>query len=225
MKKFIFLSLMLIGYYGYSQEDERFGVFLGLNQYYAKSNFLSSRSNMGYTAGAVATLPISSYSEILVEISLARFKSEFLGRESIESVEKEWIKMHMDRINLAVIYDYDVLHFFDEDLAIGINAGPSLAFIQDWRLDDQSKEVYLIEPYSIEPQYMMTDAYNEKVSLNIYVEFGMSVRYRNLEGSLRYYKGITSPYRNFPLSSSMLELKGKDDYSTFTVTYYFGNNF
>lgn len=225
MKKLILSTLLLTCFVGFSQEDGRFGLFAGINQYYMKSNFLSSRSNIGVNLGAVATLPISEYSEILVEMSLARFRTELLGRESIDATEQEWLKFSMDRVNLSVIYDYDVLHFLDEDIAIGINAGPSLAFVQDWRLEDESKEDYIIEPYAVETKYMETDPYNGTVSFNAFVEFGLSVRYRNLEGNFRYFKGLTDPYRNFPLSSSMIALKGKDDYSTFTLTYYFGNNF
>jgi hypothetical protein len=225
MKKIIVSLFLLTGTLCFSQDDSRFGVFAGVNQYYMKSTFLSSRSNMGFNIGSVATLPISEHSEFLVELSYTRFKTELLAKESLMATEQEWIKLNMDRFNLSVIYDYDVLHFLDEDIALGVNAGPSIAFIQDWRLDEGSKETYLIEPYAIEPAYLRTDTYTEKISFNAFIEFGISARYRNIEANFRYFKGITDPYRNFPLSSSMIELKGKDDYSTFTLTYYFGNNF
>ncbi|KGO92731.1 outer membrane beta-barrel protein [Flavobacterium subsaxonicum] len=223
MKKVLLFNFLLFALTIHAQYDSRFGVTAGANEYYMKGDFLFSRSNTGFTIGLVGTIPISENSEILTEITVSRHRMEFIGREN-ELASPEWIKFHLDRSNVSFIYDYDILHFLDDDLAIGFCAGPSFAFFGNFIPTDKSKEGYLLDPYGMDTEYMRLDGYGETMAFNVLAAFGPSVRYVNLEGSLRYYKGITDTYRNFPGSSPYTQFTGKDSYLSFTLTYYFGHS-
>lgn len=224
MKKIIFIGVFLTGLLCFSQSDRRFGVMAGINEYYMDNNFLFSKSGIGFNIGFVGTFPISEYSEILAEMSIARHNVSMQGREDYTS-EPEWIDFRSERAIISVIYDYDLIHFLDEDLVIGLNLGPSVSFTYNFAPVDDSKKFYYLDPYYAQGDYMGIDSYNESLSLNAFVAGGVSIRYRDLEANIRYFKGITDPYRNVPLTSSYVDFKGKDNYATFTLTYYLGRHF
>jgi hypothetical protein len=218
MKKIFLLSFLFTGLAIQAQWESRIGVTAGVNSYLNKADFLSSKSSPGFSVGIAATVPISDYSEFVVEMTYNRYTMELLGREDYYA-KPEWIKFHTNRFNLAVIYDYDILHFLDEDLAIGLNAGPTLSFFNNMKAESD-KDYYLLDPYQLNAGYLANDGF----ALNIYGSAGVSVRYLNLESHLRYNKGLTSPYRDLP-RSDYVTLKGKDDFISFSVIYYFGDNF
>ena len=224
MKKSFLVVFLFFGLAAHSQYDERFGLTAGVNQYYMNADFLSSRSGTGFSVGVVSTIDISEYSEILADVTYSQFNVDLLGRKEALA-QPEWKKFKTERVNVTFLYDYDILHFLDEDLAIGIGAGPSFAFITNFQPVKDDGTAFLIDPYGIDTEYMKIDENNSKVSFNVFAAVGVTVRYRNTEAGLRYYKGMTDTYRNFPAVSSQINFTGKDNYSAFTLTYYFGDNF
>ena len=212
------MASLFIVFTSQAQWDERSGITVGTNSYLNKANFLSSKSSAGFSVGVVSTVPISEYSEFIVEITYNRYKMELLGREDFYA-KPEWIKFHTDRVNLTAIYDYDILHFLDEDLAIGVNGGPTLSVLNNMKAES-GKDYYLLDPYQLNAGYLANDA----LVFNVYASLGVSARYRNLESHLRYNKGLTSPYRTLP-KSDYVTLDGKDDFLSFSLVYYFGNFF
>lgn len=227
MNKFLFFTLFFATMSAFSQEDSRFGVFGGINQYQSRSNFLSSKSAIGFTIGATGTIPISENSEILMEMSISRFNQQFRGRATVDA-EPEWVKFNLDRLNLGFLYDYDIVHFFRGDLAVGLCGGLSGSAFQNFVLVDDSKEMYLMEPYNVEAYYLeMNTRGNSTVTFTGYAVGGVSLRYRDIEGSLRNYFGLNNAYGSFAGNDSTrgLNFYGKDNYSAFTITYYFGDNF
>lgn len=227
MKKISSLFLLLVSIAGFSQEEGRFGITAGLNEYYMDADFLFSKSGVGFSLGVVATVPVSEHSEVVSELSIARYNVQLMGREN-QLAQPEWIKFNMDRINLTAVYDYDLIHFLNGDLALGLNAGPSIAFFTTFNAIDESKEKYLLDPYYIEADRMRIDQYmgdSGNISINVFAALGLSVRYKNIEANLRYYKGITDTYRKFSMVSNYAEFTGKDNYAGLNFTYYFGNNF
>src|SRR5690606_9588764 len=125
----------------------------------------------------------SEYSEFLVELNYSKFNNEFLGREDVLA-EPEWIKFSMDRINLNIVYDYDLLHLLNDDLVFGLNAGPSFSILNDWKIKDSSKENYYMDPYIFDARYMQSDTYAESTSVNVFGAIGISARFRNIEANL-----------------------------------------
>lgn len=224
MKKILLAGLLLASCISNAQWDSRSGILIGGNEYYSDANFLSSRSKPGFTIGLVTTLPVSEHSEFLAELNYSKFNNEFLGREDMLA-EPEWLQFSMDRINFTIVYDYDLLRLLNDDLVFGLNAGPSFSVLNDWNNKDDSKENYLMDPYLFDAQYMKYDTWSQSTTINVFGAFGLSARFKNFEANLRYYKGLTNTHRNVPLSSGYMELQGKDNYSTFTLTYYFEQPF
>jgi hypothetical protein len=208
----------------FSDTDSRLGITAGVNQYYMDADFLFSRSGTGFQVGIVSSIETSENSEIQVELNYSRYSTELVGRETQLS-EPEWLEFNLDRINLSVVYDYEVVHFLNKDIALGICAGPSISLLNNFVLADESKSDYLLEPYHMTPDYLEMDTKNEGTSINVFGVVGITGRYRNFEANLRYAFGITDPYRVFPGVSQYAEFTGKDDYASFTVTYFFGEWF
>ncbi len=224
MKKIFLLGTLLTAFFCRGQWDDRWGITAGVNEYYLGADFVFSKSGTGFSIGIVNTVPISEHSEVLLELTFTKHNFELMGREDILS-DPQWLKFGVQRINLAAIYDYDIFHFLDEDLALGLCAGPTVAFYNDMKIKDTSKDLYLLDPYYMETPYMHIDEGSGKLSINVFASFGATARYRNAEASLRYNLGVTDPYRNFPAASPYVEFKGKDSYLSFQVTYYFGDSF
>lgn len=227
MKKFFLFSSLLcttIGFSQFSDWETRTGITAGVNQYYMDADFLFSRSGTGFQVGIVSSIEITDNSEIQAELNYSRYSTELIGRET-QLADPEWLKFNLDRINLSVVYDYELVHFLKKDIALGICAGPSISFLNNFTLADDSKGDYLLEPYHMTPDYMEMDTKNEGTSINVFGIVGITGRYRNLEANLRYAIGITDPYRVFPAVSQYTEFTGKDDYASLTLTYFFGEWF
>ncbi|MGV3461677.1 MAG: outer membrane beta-barrel protein [Flavobacterium sp.] len=204
--------------------ESRLGVTAGANQYYMNADFLFSRSATGFQVGVVSSMEVSKNSEIQVEFNYSRYSTELIGRET-ELSNSEWIKFNLDRFNLSVIYDYELVHFLKEDIALGLCAGPSMAMLNDFKIDDDSKSHYLLDPYYVPADYLEMDTKNEQTSINVFGVVGITGRYRNFEANLRYAIGITDVYRVFPGVSAYTEFTGKDNYGSLTLTYFFGKWF
>lgn len=227
MKKFLLFTISLYSVAAFSQFSDiesRFGFTAGVNQYYMDADFLFSKSATGFQAGVVSAIEVSRNSEIQVEFNYSRYATELIGRETQLS-DPEFIKFNLERINISVIYDYELVHFLKEDIALGLCAGPSISLLNNFKLADDSKSDYLLDPYLITPDYLEMDTKNEQTSVNVFGVVGITGRYRNFEANLRYAIGITDPYRVFPGVSRFTEFKGKDDYASLTITYFFGKWF
>lgn len=225
MRKIFITAFLLISFFANAQLDSgRWGITVGTNQYYMDTDILSSRSNIGYSFGGLATVPISEYSEFVVEISYNRYRFDLLGRESDDS-EPEWIPFYKERVNLSAIYDYDLFHFLDEDFALGLNFGPVIGFYNNIEVSDDSKEEYTLDPYDIDQDYLSPYETSEDITMNVFLSFGISARYRNLEAFLRYNKGITDPFRSLTVSSEYINITGKENLLSFQLNYYFGSDF
>lgn len=222
MKRLFLLFLLSLSTLGFSQQESRFGLIVGANQFYLDADFLSTKSATGYTFGVVATVPVHEYSELLAELTYNRFATELLGRKDALS-SPEWIRFYAERINLSVLYDYNIFSFHDEDFSLGVCAGPTLSFVSDFNVSDDSKEDYVLDPYNMNKDVLLMDTYGEKVIGNLYGTFGITGRYFNWEGSLRYNLGLTDPFRKLSSDMEGISLKGNNNYLGFQITYFFGN--
>lgn len=219
MKQILFVAAFLTSFTLFAQDDDTSGVIVGTNQYYTKANFLSSKSKTGFTAGLFSSFYISDNSQIVADLTVSRFYMDFLGRETLTG-NLQWIAFSLDRINLDVVYHYDVVKLLDDDFVIGVTGGASLGILSDFTLKDDSKSDYYLDPYGADPEYMRIDTYNESPSFNVFAIVGATVRYDRYELNLRYNKGITDTYRNLPMSSAYVTPKGKDDYLTLAFHWY-----
>lgn len=221
MRKILLFSFFCFSYVASAQfeDDDNSAIIVGTNQYYAKTNFLSSKSKTGFTLGIAANTSVSDNSQIRTELTLSRFYMEFLGRET-QTSNPEWILFSLDRINLNVLYHYNVFSLVKGDLEIGVTGGGSMGIFTDFSLEEDSKGEYYLDPYGADPEYMKIDSYNNTPSFNFFGVFGVGARYRKFELNLRYNKGLTNVYRSLPMSSEYVTPKGKDDYLTATLHFY-----
>lgn len=224
MNKLFLIISLATSIFCQAQDESRFGLSVGVNQYYIGADFLFSRSAAGFSVGAVSTVPVSDNSEVLVGISFSQYNFDLMGREN-ELANPEWIRFGLQRINLDCVYDYDIFHFMEDDLAVGLCAGASVAFLNDIYLKDTDKEDYTLDPYGVDPEYLMMDEASESMTINVFGVVGATARYRDIEATLRYNFGLTDCYANFPATSPYVEFTGKDSYLNFQVTYYLGDNF
>lgn len=222
MKRLFLLFLLSFSVVGFAQDHSRFGILAGVNQFYMKADFLSTKSGGGYTFGVVATVPIHEYSEILTELTYNRFSTELLGRKD-ELSNPEWIKFYAERINLAVLYDYNIFNFSDDEISLGLCAGPTVSFVSDYNVSDDSKENYLLDPYNMNQDVLRMDVYGDKVFCNLYGTLGITGRYSNFEASLRYNLGLTDPFRKLSSDIQDISFKGSNNYLNFQVTYFLNN--
>lgn len=209
---------MVIPFCSFGQEfgEDRFGVTLGVTNYIMDTNFISSKSSTGFLIGASSGIAISDSFEVLTEINFNYHRVKLLGRESEYSEPKE-LDYNMQNFGVSALLHYKFLDL--NDFVFGVNLGPTATFIYGYDTKE-SNENYKIDPLGIESQYMNFDQWNEKISFNAFVSFGISAQYASFMANLRYYKGITDPYRNTPVYSPFMELKGKDNYWAFMVTYF-----
>lgn len=223
MKRLFLLFLLSLPVLGFSQQESRWGLIAGANEYYLKADFLSSKSGVGFTFGTVATVPVHEYSEILAELTFNRFSTELMGRQDALS-SPEWIKFNADRINLAVLYDYNIIHFNDdEDFSLGVVGGPTLSFLSNYSVADEGKQDYLLSPFDTPTETLLLDDYSEQTLCNIYATLGITGRYLNWEASLRYNFGLTDPFRKLENETPGISTKGSNDYMGFQLTFFFGN--
>lgn len=199
--------------------EGRFGLTVGATNYSPGANFLFSKSAPGFKVGMIGTVIISEKFEAFVEMNYARHSMKFIGRED-ELATPEDIKFRLETFNVPFILDYTVLNL-DDEWFFGINAGPSISLLYDYKLVDEGKEGYVLDPLYTTPNQLEFDSNKEKVSLNAFIAMGVSVEYNRFMATFRYNKGITDPYRNINLYSPVMELKGKDSYFEFSLVYLF----
>lgn len=220
IKKCLYLLMVVIAAKARAQFDEsRVGIFANTNQYYVNANFLSSRSATGFGAGFVVVEPVTEHSEMMIEFGISRFRTEFLGRAD-EYSEPEWVPFSNDRFNLAVLYDYDVLNFYDDELALGVLAGPNLFLGNKYLVEDDAKESYVLDPYYATSDMMKIDEHHGKGALNLFGTVGVKARYRFIEGSVRYNFSILNTWRAFPAVSDYITFSGRDAYLNLQLTFY-----
>ena len=199
--------------------DGRFGVTVGTTNYSPGANFLFSKSAPGYKVGFIGTVFISEKFEVFVEMNYARHFMKFIGREN-NLASPEDIKFNLETFNVPVVLDYTVLNLNDKWF-FGINAGPSLSLLYDYKLVDDAKSDYVLDPLYTTPHQLEFDSNKDQVSINAFIALGVSVEYNRFLANFRYNKGITDPYRSINLYSPVMELKGKDNYFEFSLVYLF----
>jgi len=199
--------------------DGRFGVTAGGTNFSTDTNFLFSKSSLGYSIGVVGTASFSSRFELLIEINYTRNFINFVGREDYTS-EPEDIKFKLENFNVPFILNYNYLNL-DDTWYFGIDAGISTSFLHNYKLVDESKANYYLEPLYAKPYDLEFDTRNEQISFNAFFIIGLSAEYNQIMCNLRYHKGITDPYRNAPIISPIMDITGKDNYFSISFTYFF----
>lgn len=214
MKKIIPLYLFLFSLYSFSQSDDRFGITVGITNYITDTDFLFSKSGTGYTFGIMVSKGYSKRSELFLEMAYTKHFVKLIGREN-ETATPEDLKFNLQNFNISVLYNYNLLIY--DDYKLGVNLGPTAAFFYEYKLVDESKSDYLLEPLYASPNDLLFDTRNEKISVNAFLTFGLSAQYDFLMANLRYNYGLTDPYRNAPVVS-IIDLDGKDSFLSFTIT-------
>ncbi|MEW4922477.1 outer membrane beta-barrel protein [Algibacter sp. 2305UL17-15] len=220
MRNVLVLVLFLYSFNFFAQED-RLGITVGATNYITDASWLFSKSSIGYTIGLIATREFNERSALFVEMNYSAHFVKFVGRET-ESSAPEDVKFKLERISVPFFYNYSYL--IKEDFKFGVTLGPSFEFYHDYRIVDESKELYLLDPLYVPASRLQFDTLsgNDTISFNLYAALGLNVQYQeNLMASLRYYYGITDPYRRALDTSPIIEISGKDSYFTFTVSYFF----
>ena len=218
--KFLQISLLLIfTATAFSQDDSRWGVYLGATNYVTDTNLLFSKSQPGLEVGFVMTNMFSDRFELMYGVSYARHVVKFVGRETPESTPED-LKFTLEKINIPVTLNYNFWNVND-DLQFGINTGASLSLFHDYKLVDDSKSNYYLDPFYADPDDLAFDEKNSSPSFNVFYILGLTAEYKRFMCAAKYHIGLTDPYRRAPLYSPVAEIKGKDSYYTFTLTYFF----
>ncbi len=207
----------------YAQLDGRFGVTAGITNYMTDTDFLFSKSSIGYSLGITGTTIFSEKLELFLEMNYTKNMVYLVGRES-ELAPPEDIKFKLENINIPLVLDYTVLNLNDE-WYFGLNTGVSASLIYEYNLVDESKENYILEPLYTNPYYLKFDTNNEKISFNAFLIMGVSVEYLQVLLNLRYYRGLSDPYRNAPVYSTVMDITGRDSYFALSFTYLFDEKY
>jgi hypothetical protein len=212
---FIIISVPLM-----AQED-RIGFTIGATNYITDTDLLFSKSSTGYTFGVFATKEFNERSALFMEINYSRHFVNFVGREE-ELAKPEDVKFNLERISIPLSYNYSYLIL--DDFKFGVNVGPSFEVYHDYNVVDQKKELYFLDPLLIPAGDLRFDTLSsdDTISFNMLILFGLNVDYQDrFMASLRYYHGITNPYRRSPFYSTVVETSGKESYFSFSLTYFF----
>lgn len=214
MKKTFTLCFLLLSFYSFSQIDGRFGITVGMTNFITKTDFLFSKSGIGYTIGGISSLEFSDRSELFFEINYTKHFTKFIGRAN-QTAPPEDLKFNLENANIGFLYNYSYLVI--DDYKLGVNIGPTFSFLYEYKLIDDSKYEYVLDPLYASPNDLLFDTRNEQLSFNTFLSIGLSAQYDFLMANLRYYYGISDPYRNAPVVA-IIDLKGRDSYMSFTVT-------
>ncbi|KUJ60706.1 hypothetical protein AR687_16905 [Flavobacteriaceae bacterium CRH] len=221
---FLVLLLILSSSSIYSQQgifDGRFGVTAGYTNYALDSNVLFTKSQPGYLIGIVATAEFTDNLELVMGLNYVHHRMIFIGKENLDA-EPEDLKFRLDNLDLPIILNYKFLKFDDDNIKIGVNAGITLSFFQQYTPADTSKEDYILEPLALEVKYMNFDQMNESLSINTYIPMGITVEYYNVACNIRYNKGLSDPFRKAPFYNTVYETKAKQSYFNLSFTYFLG---
>ena len=215
------LCFSIAPFLSYAQDfgDNRFGVTIGMTNYSMDTNFISSKSATGFLVGATSSIYISDSFEVLTEFNYNYHRVKLVGREDYTSTPED-INFYMQNLSLSAFLHYKITEI--NDVTFGINLGMVGSVFYGFSVNDQSKENHLIDPLYLSARYIQIDKWTEnKSNFNAFVGLGLTTQYKNFMGNLRYNKGVTDPYRHISVYSPFMELKGKDNYWTFTITYFF----
>lgn len=217
---FFFLLVFLCSLTATAQfRDGRIGLTFGATNYITDSNSFFTKSGIGLTAGVASSVDFSERFELFVEINYNRHRVKFVGRAT-ELAPPEDVKFNLEQISVPFLMNYNFLLL--EDFKFGVNLGPSFNFIQMYSLVDSAQENYVLDPLYASPNDLRFDDRNEEISFNMFAVAGLSVQYNEtIMVNLRYFYGITDPYRQIPIVSRVSEISGEDSYFSFTVTYFF----
>jgi hypothetical protein len=220
MKKFLYCSLLFAAITATAQKNDRgFGLTAGINEYFAKPDFLSSKSAMGFSFGFVGGFDITKNSDLVFEGGFTRFNMKFMGM-AIGEDDPRWLNFHSNRIFLNALYYYDLFHFNDNKLLIGVHAGPSVTYINNFTVEGKDNANFNLEPYEVSALDMKISKYTDGAEFNAFATLGINVKYLFCEMNLRYNKGLSSPYRSLGNENSPVSFKGKDDYMSLSFTFF-----
>jgi len=216
-----FWVILMLSFSSFAQYfgEDRFGVTVGATNYIMDTNFISSKSATGFLVGATSGIGLSDSFEVLVDMNLNYHRVKLLGREN-ETATPEDLNFNMQNLGLSTHIHYKFLE--KEELTFGLNLGATGTIFYGYNTNHEN-ESYLIDPLQIAVTYMNFDKWSDVGLLNAFVSFGLSAQYENFMANLRYYKGVTNPYRHTPVYSPYVEFTGKDNYWSFTITYFFNN--
>ena len=218
MKNFFSAFLILFSTITFAQ-DTKFGITVGATNYVTDTNLLFSKSAIGFTIGGMMKTEFNDRSQLLLELNYNSHFVNFVGRKN-ELATPEDIKFKLEEISIPVSYNYSFIVL--DEFRFGINAGPSFHFIHEYKIVDESKEQYLLDPLQAQANDLLFDTRNDEMSFNIFLALGLSIQYKDsLMANLKYYYGITDPYRRAPIYSTVLDISGKDSFLAFSVTYFF----
>tara|TARA_R110002096_G_scaffold132257_1_gene282487 strand:- start:1307 stop:1969 length:663 start_codon:yes stop_codon:yes gene_type:complete len=220
MKKYFVIFFFTCSLSIVAQQD-RIGISVGATNYVTNTDLLFSKSSTGYTFGVFATKEFNERSALFIEINYNSHFVKFIGRENELAIPED-IKFKLERISIPFSYNYSYLLL--DEFKFGLNVGPSFEFYHDYKLTDESKEDYLLDPFLIPAQDLRFDTLSDDntISFNMLILFGLNVQYKeNFMASFRYYYGITNTYRRSPFYSTVVETSGKDSYFSFITTYLF----
>jgi len=131
----------------------------------------------------------------------------------------EDLKFTLENFSVPFLLNYSF--FKKDDFKLGVLVGPSFHFIYEYSIKD-SKSEYTLDPLNATTDDLLFDSRNEKLSFNIFAAVGISAQYtEKYMVNLRYYYGITDPYRKAPVFSRISDIKGQDSYFSITATYFF----
>lgn len=203
--------------------DGRFGIIAGYTNYILDSNVLFTKSQPGYLVGILGTAKFTEDLEFSIGLNYVHHRMIFIGKADLES-EPEDLKFKLENIDVPFILNYNFLSFDNDNLKVGVNAGFTVSFLQQYLPSDSSKEDYILEPLNLSVKYLKFDEENESISLNTYVPFGISVEYHKVACNLRYNLGLSDPFRKAPFYNTVYETKTKQNYYSMSFTYYFDND-
>lgn len=199
--------------------DGRFGVTIGATNYITDASYLFSKSSTGFTVGVLGTAELSERFELFFEINYNKHFVKFVGREN-QLAEPRDIKFNLQNISIPILLNYSYL--IKDDYKLGVNIGPSFDLLYNYNLVNESEFDYVLDPLYVEPYDLEFDTRSDgKISFNMFVAFGLNFQYNErFMTSLRYYYGITDPYRNSPVFSPVIDITGRDSYFAWTFTYF-----
>ncbi|GEP52187.1 hypothetical protein FNO01nite_28590 [Flavobacterium noncentrifugens] len=197
----------------------RFGVTLGATNYITDTNLLFSKSQPGFETGIVASQIYNDHFELMIGINYDRHYMKFVGRETPEAPPED-LKFMLENLNIPITLNYN-FWVVSDDLQFGVNTGPSLSFFHNYKLLDENKSGYYLDPLYADPDDLAFDTQNSKVSFNVFYSVGLSAEYKKLMLMARYYTSLTDPYRQASIYSTVSEIKGRDSYYTLALTYFF----
>lgn len=216
---FIFLISLTISGQIFQGGNANFGLTIGATNYIPNANYLFSKSSTGYTIGVISKINISDRLDLLLELNYNNHCVEFIGRENELSTTED-IEFSLQNFSIPLLIDFS--YFLEENYKLGVNTGVSFNLGHEYRLTDESKENYVLDPIYTAPRNLQFDTFNDELPFNMFLIFGLSGTYhKRFMMNLRYHYGITDPYEDSPVFSPYIDLKGRDSYITLTFSYLF----